>query len=39
MKKRRQKRLKRNIRNFFVLTILVVVATYIGWFLLKKCQG
>ena len=36
MKTRRQKRLKRNIRNFFILTILVVIATYTGWFLQRK---
>ena len=36
MKKRRQKRLKRNIRNILILTILVVVSTFIGWFLQRK---
>ena len=36
MKTRRQKRLKRNIRNFFILTILVVIAAYTGWFLQRK---
>ena len=34
--KKKSRKLKRNIRNFFILTILVVVSTYIGWFLQRK---
>lgn len=34
--KKKSKKLKRNIRNFFLLTIFVVIATYIGWFLQRK---
>ncbi len=36
MKTRKSKRLKRNIRNFFLLTIFAVLATFAGWFLQRK---
>ena len=34
--KKKSKKLKRNIRNFLILTIIVVLATYSGWFLQRK---
>ena len=36
MAKRRSKRLKRNIRNFFLLTIFVVISVCVGWYLQRK---
>ncbi|MBQ8892575.1 MAG: CapA family protein [Bacilli bacterium] len=36
MSKRKSRKLKRNIRNFFLLTILVVVSVCIGWYLQRK---
>ena len=36
MKKKRKGRLKRNIRNFLLLTILVVISVCIGWYFQRK---
>ena len=36
MAKRKLKRLKRNIRNFFLLTIFVVISVCVGWFFQRK---
>ena len=36
MKKKRKRKLKRNIRNFFILTIFIVISVYIGWFIQRK---
>ena len=36
MKRRKSRRLRRNIRNFFLLLIIVVLASFGGWFLQRK---
>ena len=36
MSKKRGKKLKRNIRNFFLLTIFIVISVCIGWFLQRN---
>lgn len=36
MAKRRSKRLKRNIRNFLLLLVIVILASFGGWFLQRK---
>ena len=33
---RKRRKLKRNIRNFLILTIFIVLATYTGWFLQRN---
>lgn len=33
---RKKRKLKRNIRNFLILTIFIVLATYTGWFLQRN---
>lgn len=33
---KKSKKLKRNIRNFFLLTIFVVISVIVGWFLQRK---
>ena len=35
-RKKKNRRLKRNIRNFLILTILVVLSSYGGWYLQRK---
>ena len=36
MAKRKRAKLKRNIRNFFLLTLLVVISVCLGWYLQRK---
>ena len=36
MAKRKSRRLKRKIRNFFLLTIFIVISACLGWFLQRK---
>ncbi len=36
MKTRKKRRLRRNIRNFFLLTLFVVISVYVGWYLERK---
>lgn len=33
---RKKRKLKRNIRNFLILTIFIILATYTGWFLQRS---
>ena len=32
MKKRKSKKLRKNVKNFLILTIFVILASYTGWF-------
>ena len=36
MKKRKSKKLRKNVKNFLILTIFVVLASYTGWFLQRN---
>lgn len=36
MKTRKKRRLRRNIRNFLLLTLFVVIAVYAGWYLQRE---
>lgn len=36
MKKRKSKKLRKNVKNFLILTIFVILASYTGWFLQRN---
>ena len=36
MKKRKNKKLRKNVKNFLILTIFVILASYTGWFLQRN---
>ena len=36
MRRKNKKRLKRNVRNFFLLTFFVILASYTGWYLQRS---
>ena len=36
MKKRKSKKLRKNVKNFLILTIFVILASYAGWFLQRN---
>ena len=36
MKKRKSKKLRKNVKNFLILTIFIILASYTGWFLQRN---